>query len=147
LGTLFALLVVFTAAQVWDDNDRANRAVAQEAGAFRKTLILATDFPKEAQSRMETLIHNHIEEVATNEWPMMARQTVTLQIVPRNLVEALHLTLALTPGSKGQEVAQREMAVALESALDARRERILVSRSSVSLVKWAWVKVGRTNST
>ena len=72
---------------------------------------------------------------------MMARQTATLQIVPRNLVEALQLTLALTPGSQGQEVAQREMAVALESALDARRERIVVSRSSVSLVKWACLTI------
>src|SRR5262249_52560050 len=72
---------------------------------------------------------------------MMARQTATLQIVPRNLVEALQLTLARAPGSQGQGVAQREMAVALESALDARRERIVVSRSSVSLVKWACLTI------
>jgi len=141
LGTLFALFVVFTGAQVWNDNDRAIAAIAQEAGALRNMLILATAFPTEPQSRLKTLIHNHIEEVATKEWPMMARQTATLQIVPRNLVEALQLTLALTPGSQGQEVAQREMAVALESALDARRERIVVSRSSVSLVKWACLTI------
>src|SRR6476469_9374705 len=39
LGVLFALFVVFTAAQVWNDNDRATAAVAQEAGALRNTLI------------------------------------------------------------------------------------------------------------
>src|SRR5215470_5198638 len=137
LGTLFALFVVFTAAQVWSDNDRAIAAVAQEAGALRNILILASAFPKEPRSRLETLIHSHIEDVATKEWPMMARQTATLEIVPRNLVEALQLTLALTPGSQGQGIAQREMAVALESALDARRQRILVSHSSVSLLKWS----------
>ena len=139
LGTLFALFVVFTGAQVWNDNDRAIAAVAQEAGAFRNALILATAFPTEPQRRLETLVHNHIEEVATKEWPMMAHQTATLEIVPRNLVEALQLTLALTPSSQGQGVAQREITVALESALDARRQRILVSQSSVSLVKWACV--------
>jgi hypothetical protein len=137
LGTLFALFVLFTAAQVWNDNDRAIAAVAQEAGALRNTLVLATAFPKEPRSRLETLIHSHIEDVATKEWPMMARQTATLEIVPRNLVEALQLTLALTPISQGQGIAQREMVVALESALDARRQRILVSHSSVSLLKWA----------
>ena len=68
---------------------------------------------------------------------MMAHQTATLQLAPRNLVEALQLTLALTPSSQGQGIAQREMAVALESALDARRQRILVSHSSVSLLKWS----------
>src|SRR5262249_34900341 len=71
----------------------------------------------------------------TKEWPMMAHQTATLEIVPRNLVEALQITLALTPSSQGQEIAQREMAVALESALDGRRQRILVSRSWVGLLK------------
>jgi len=141
LGTLFALFVVFTAAQVWNDNDRASAAVAQEASALRNTLVLATAFPKEPRSGLETLIHSHIEEVATKEWPMMARQTATLEIVPRNLVEALQLTLALTPSSQGQGIAQREMTVALESALDARRQRILVSHSSVSLVKWACVTI------
>jgi hypothetical protein len=39
--------------------------------------------------------------------------------------------------SKGQGIQQREMTVALESALDARRQRILISHSSVSLLKWA----------
>ena len=35
LGTLFALFVAFTAAQVWNDNDRATGSVAQEASALR----------------------------------------------------------------------------------------------------------------
>jgi len=141
LRTLFALFVVFTAAQVWNDNDRASAAVAQEASTLRTTLILATAFPAEPRSRLERLIHSHIEEAATKEWPMMSRQTATLEIAPRNLVEALQLTLSLTPSSQGQGIAQREMAVALESTLDARRQRILVSHLSVSLVKWACVTI------
>ena len=72
---------------------------------------------------------------------MMASQTATLEIAPRQLAEALQLALALTPGSPGQAIAQREMVVALEAALDARRQRILVSRSSVSLVKWGCLTI------
>lgn len=37
----------------------------------------------------------------------------------------------------GQQTAQREITTALESALDARRQRILISLSEVNLVKWA----------
>jgi hypothetical protein len=136
MGTLFALFVVFTAAQVWNDTDRATAAVAQEASALRAVLVLATAFPQELRGRLETLVHDHVEEAATNEWPMMAHQTATLEIVPYNLVEALQLTLSLTPASQGQRIAQREMTIALESALDARRQRILISHSSVSLLKW-----------
>jgi hypothetical protein len=136
MGTLFALFVVFTAAQVWNDTDRATAAVAQEASALRAVLVLETAFPGEFRGRLETLIHNHIEEATTREWSMMAHETATLQIVPHNLVEALQLTLALTPNSQGQGIAQREMTVALQTALDARRQRILISHSSVSLLKW-----------
>ena len=137
LCTLFAFFVAFTAAQVWNDNGRATAAVDQEASALRAVMILATAFPEESRGHLETLIHSHIEEAATKEWPMMARQNATLEIAPRQLTEALQLTLALTPSNQGQGIAQREMVVALESALDARRQRILISRSSVSLVKWA----------
>ncbi|MBV8071540.1 MAG: DUF4239 domain-containing protein [Acidobacteriaceae bacterium] len=137
MGTLFALFVVFISAQVWTNNDRATAAVAQEASALRAVLILAGTFPAESRDRLETLIHSHIEEAATKEWPMMARRTATLEIIPRQLAEALQLTLALTPTSQGQGVAQREMTLELESALDARRQRILISQSSVSSVKWA----------
>jgi hypothetical protein len=136
LGTLFALFVVFTAAQVWNDNDRAHAAVTQEASALRSAVILAAAFPGEPQEHLNALIRSHIEDAANKEWPMMARQTETLRIIPHSLAEALQYTLALKPTGQGQEIAQRQMATELESALDARRQRILVSRSAVSWVKW-----------
>jgi hypothetical protein len=52
------------------------------------------------------------------------------------LIDVLYATLALTPADDGQRLAQREMATALENALDARRERILLSHSTVTRVKW-----------
>ena len=67
---------------------------------------------------------------------MMARHTATLRIAPRPLVEALQLTLALPSSTQGEGTAQREIAVAIENALDARRQRIIVSQSQVSFVKW-----------
>jgi hypothetical protein len=90
---------------------------------------------------LETLIHNHIEEATNKEWPMMAHRSVTLRIASHNLVEALQLTLALNPGSAGQGIAQREAAIALEAALDARRQRILVSHSAVGFVKWVCIVI------
>jgi hypothetical protein len=49
----------------------------------------------------------------------------------------MHMTLALTPETEGQKTAQREIATALENALDARRQRIIVSQSEVNWVKWS----------
>ena len=68
---------------------------------------------------------------------MMAHGTATLRVIPGVLAEALQVTLALTPGSEGQKTAQREIATAFETALDARRQRIIISQSQVNLVKWS----------
>ena len=137
LGIIFGLFVAFTAAQVWTDNERANAAVNREASALRAVVILAASFPGEPETHMRALVRRYIAEAATQEWPMMAQQVATLRITPHDLAEALHLTLALTPESEGQKTAQREIATALESALDARRQRIIVSQSQVNLVKWS----------
>jgi hypothetical protein len=137
LGLIFGLFMAFIAAQVWGDNDRANAAVNREASALRSVVILAASFPGEPEARVRALVRGYIEDAATQEWPMMARQTATLSITPRPLAEALQLTLALTPGSQGQQIAQRETTTALESALDARRQRIIISQSQVNWVKWS----------
>jgi hypothetical protein len=128
MGTLFALFVVFIAAQVWNDNDRATAAVAQEASALRAVVILATTFPGESRGRLEALIHHHIEEAVTKEWPMMARQTATLAIAPRHLVEALQLTLALTPSSQ----SRRSHSVRWRSRLNPLSTHAVSASSSAS---------------
>jgi hypothetical protein len=137
LAVVFGLFVVFTAAQAWSDMDRAKTAVNREASALRSVVILASTFPGEPEARVRTLVRSYIEEAATREWPMMAQRTATLRLVPSALVEVLQLDLSLMPASAGQQVAQRAMADAVENALDARRQRIIVSRSEVDAVKWA----------
>jgi hypothetical protein len=137
LGVIFGLFVVFTAAQVWGDMDRANTAVNREASALKSVVILASSFPGEPEARIRALVRSYIEEAATREWPMMAKRTATLRLAPSPLVEVLQLDLSMAPATVGQQLAQREMAAAVENALDARRQRIIVSRSEVDAVKWA----------
>src|SRR5947209_15381473 len=52
LGILFGLFVAFTAAQVWNDNDRAGAAVAREASALLTVVELASSFPGESEDRL-----------------------------------------------------------------------------------------------
>ena len=137
LGIFFALFVAFTASGVWNDNDRAAAAVNREAGALRAVVLLAASFPGDPESRLRALIRRYIEDAATREWPLMAEQTATFSINPPPLDEAVMLTLALTPGNHGQEIAQTQITTELQSALDARRQRILISRSQVHFIKWA----------
>lgn len=136
LGIIFGLFVAFVAAQVWGDVERAKTAVNREASALRAVILLTGSFPGEPETRLHALVRRHITEAVTQEWPSMARQHATLTISPPALAEALQLTLALTPRSEGQVAAQREMVASLQNALDARRQRIMISQSSINWVKW-----------
>jgi hypothetical protein len=139
MGLLYALIVGFLAAQVWSDAGRAQDAVNREASALRSVVLLVHAFPGEPESRMDALIRRHIRAAVDDEWPTMAHQRATLTVVPAPLAEALQLTVGLSPRTEGQTTAQREIVDSLQSALDARRQRILVSESSVNWVKWSCV--------
>jgi hypothetical protein len=141
LGILFGLFVAFTAAQVWSDIGRAGAAVSREAGSLGSVEILAAGFPGETEAHMRALISQYIRQAASEEWPMMGRRNGTFQITPPALAEALQFDLSLAPQSQGQAVAQREITTSLENALDARRQRIIISLSQVNLVKWSCLAV------
>jgi hypothetical protein len=137
LGILFALLVGFIAVEVWSNFDKAKAAVATEASALRAVALLAETFPDEQRARIFALINRHIEESVNKEWPEMAQQRATLSTLPTALIEELHDALVLTDNS--QRAVQPEMVKALQAALEARRQRIVISESALGTVKWVGI--------
>jgi hypothetical protein len=136
LAVIFALLIGFLAAQVWSDADRASTVVNREASALRGAALLGNEFPAEVQNRLRALIRQHIQTAVHEEWPAMARQDATLTIIPNALAQALKLALDLEPRTPGQTIAQRELVAAIQSVMEARRQRIVLSTSTVGVVKW-----------
>jgi Protein of unknown function (DUF4239) len=139
LGILFALLVGFIAVEVWGNFDKAKVAVTTEASALRAVVLLAETLPEEQRTRIYALINRHIEEAVNEEWPAMAQQRASLSILPTALIQELHDMLALKPTNDSQRAAQPEMIKALHTALDARRQRIVISQAAIGAVKWAGI--------
>lgn len=137
VGILFGLFVAFTAAQGWSQNERAAAAVDREASALRGVLVYAAALPQEQQAHLRELITGYITKAVDVEWPHMSERTATLAINPQKLTSALQLVLAEVPSNRSQEIAQREIVANMNTALDARRTRILISREQVNLVKWS----------
>jgi hypothetical protein len=137
LGTIFALLVAFVAVGVWNDFDKAKLAVATEASALRAVDVFAETLPDEQRTQLRALMNSHIEEAVNREWPEMAHGRASLRALATHLVEAQRLTVSLKPQDESQRTAQREIVDALHRALDARRQRIIISQSEVGPVKWA----------
>jgi hypothetical protein len=141
LCIIFGLFVAFTAAQVWGDSERATSAVNQEAAALRAVQVYAASFPPETRQRLSGLVRDYIQDVVSREWPLMARRSATFGSVPAQLSQAMDMDLALQPATPGQAIAQREIATALRNAIDAHRQRIIVSESQVNAVKWSCLVV------
>lgn len=139
LGILFALLVGFIAVEVWSNFDKAKAAVATEASALRAVVLLADNFPDAQKTHIDALINRHIDDAVNKEWPAMAHQHATLSTLPTPLIEELHDALAMRAADDSQRAAQPEMVRALHMALEARRQRIVISQISVGGVKWAGI--------
>ena len=141
LGIIFGLLVGFLAVQVWNDADQARVEVDREASALRAAVLLSGRFSGSTEDRIRELVRQHVQQAAAAEWPAMAERRATLTAVPSELAAALRTALALQPEDEGQRIAQRELVTAFENALDARRQRIILSESSVNWVKWSGIIV------
>jgi hypothetical protein len=137
LGIIFGLLVGFIAAQVWSDFEKAKVAVATEASALRTVDLLAAGLPEAQREQFRSLVRKHVDIAVNEEWPAMAGHRATLSALPAALTEALQAAIAVAPTDESQRMTRSEILRALETALDARRQRIIISQSSVSTVKWA----------
>jgi len=136
LGAVFGLLVIFVVFQVFNDFDRAKMAVDREASSIRTAVLLAGSLSGEPETQIRNLVRRHIDEAVSAEWPAMAKQAASLNVAAPALSEAFRLALSLKPQSEGQILARNEIVRELENAMDARRERINLSRSTVNWVKW-----------
>jgi hypothetical protein len=136
LGIVFALIIGFLAAGVWGDSDKAKDAVSSEASALRSVVLLSNELPDATGAQLRALVRRHVDDAVNREWPAMAEQQASLAAIPTPLAQALDLAVGLRPTAPGEIDAQRELISALETVLDARRQRIIVSGSRVNAVKW-----------
>lgn len=139
LAVVFGLIVAFLASQVWIDVERANNAVIREANALRTVVVLAAYYPQEQETRIRAFVRRHIHKAVNEEWPAMAKRRVNLPLISAGYTEGLQLALSIGPQNEAQMIAQREMVSSLQSAFDARRERIIISESTINWVKWTVV--------
>lgn len=141
LGIILGLLIGFQAARVWTNLDRAGEYVGQEAGALRETVLLADSLPLEIRTSVRQAIRRHLHLVEADEWPAMARGQATLQSIAVGLADALTAVLSFTPVQANQQVAQERAVVAIEHALDARRNRVRLSQADIAPIQWIVITV------
>ena len=132
IGTLFALLLVFSAEPAWTNLERAKAAVNSEASALRDVMIIAKDTPPETETQIHELIDQYLDVTVNQEWPAMATRRMShltnkvCECSPY-LTNALVYMRSLRPEDYWQRTTQSEIINAMEKVREARRERIVIS--------------------
>jgi hypothetical protein len=136
LSVIAGLLIAFLASRVWSNLDRAHTLVAQEASAIRESVILGGAFPAGTRAALNAALKDYLHFVQTEDWPAMGEGRAQLRPLPAHLTEAMHIVLDYVPTEPGQGIAQQRTVVALEQALEARRNRIVLSQAVIAPIQW-----------
>jgi Protein of unknown function (DUF4239) len=141
LAVILALLLAFLSSRVWTNVDRAGGYVGQEASALRQAVLLADALPPDVRSNLRDSIKRHLHFIETRDWPAMGRGEANLQAIPTGLTDAMAAVLSFTPAQPAQQLAQERALVAIEHALEARRDRIRLSQVQIAPIQWALIVV------
>lgn len=136
LGVIAGLLIAFLASRVWTNFDHAKSLVAREATAIREAVVLSDAFRADERTKMRNAIKKYLQFVETEDWPAMTHGHASLRQLPSGLTDAMTALLSFAPAEPGQRIAQQRAVVAIEQALQARRDRILLSETFIAPIQW-----------
>jgi hypothetical protein len=139
LAVIVGLLIAFLASRVWTNIDRATFFIAQEASAVREAILLSDALPEATRAAVRAAIVRYVQFIETDDWPAMALATANLRRIPPGLSDAMTALLSVAPTGMGQQVAQQRAVIAVEQALEARRQRIVLSQTKIAPVQWVVV--------
>jgi hypothetical protein len=92
--------------------------------------------PPDVRTAVQKAVKKHLDFMESEEWPAMASGRATLQSIAVALAEAMTALLSFTPAQSNQQLAQQRALVAIEQALEARRNRVLLSQAEIAPIQW-----------
>jgi hypothetical protein len=141
LSVLTGLVIAFVASRIWINFDHANAIVRDEVRNIEEIVILADRLPQNAQTGIRHDISQYLQFTKEHEWPAMLSGNAKMRTSVPGLTDAMSTLLSFVPDNPGQQIAQQRTLVAIEQALDARRNRILLSGASVLPMQWVVIIV------
>ena len=139
-GGLFALIVAFSAAGIWNDALSARNAVQREADSIENAMVLLVSLPDDVQSKLKGDLQAYLKDVVAIDWPAMAKAMPLDDSVfdqsEKHLLDAI--------GSLSQQhVSLARLATytpLLNQLLDIRHARLARLAASNAGITWAqWI--------
>ncbi|TDR89689.1 DUF4239 domain-containing protein [Enterovirga rhinocerotis] len=137
-GGLFALIVAFSAAGIWNDAVAARNAVQREADAVENAMVLAATLPADAQATIGGSLRAYLREVVAVDWPAMKLSTPqedpVFERAEAHLLSAI--TLVSREASTGSPTTYTPLLNQLLDIRHARLARIAASNAGITWAQW-----------
>ena len=136
IGVLYAVLLGFTAIIVWEQFDKAQAGVDQEANELADLYRDAQAFPDDTRRELETQLRAYAKLVVEKEWPAMAERTSSPEAW--EVYNQLWRTYQrFQPQTDHEKTWYAQSLTRLNQLGDQRRLRLLSSRSEgIPVVMW-----------
>ena len=136
IGVLYAVLLGFTAIIVWEQFDKAQAGVDQEANELADLYRHAQAFPDDTRRVLETQLRAYAKLVVEKEWPAMAERTSSFETW--EMYNQLWRTYQqFQPQNDHERIWYAESLTRMSELGDQRRLRLLSSRSEgIPRVMW-----------
>ena len=136
IGVLYAVLLGFTAIIVWEQFDKAQAGVDQEANELADLYRDAQAFPDDTRRALETQLRAYAKLVVEKEWPAMAERRSSPEAweMYNQLWRTYH---RFQPQTDYEKTWYAQSLTRLNQLGDQRRLRLLSSRSEgIPVVMW-----------
>ena len=141
LGVILGLLLVFLSSRVWTNVDRANMAASHETTAIQELRRLADELPPAVADPIRDGVGVYFKWVQQDDWPSMMSGNGSIGAKLPGLAEAMKALVNYNATVSGQRNVQEAALAAIGKVRDARRARILQSRSFIGPGQWLVVLV------
>lgn len=135
LGVVYGVLLAFAVILVWEQFEAARSVAETEANELGDLHQLAYGLPEPFRGQIQAAALAYADVVIRDEWPMMARGRESTEAW-RLLGEIWTPVWQFTPANPREEALYGEVLERLDELSDARRMRLLASRSQVPRLIW-----------
>jgi hypothetical protein len=138
-GGLFALIVAFSAAGIWNDSVSARNAVQREADSVENAMVLSVSLPEETRSAVQDALRAYVKDVIAVDWPAMARgmplEDPAFDTSEKHLLTAIDLLSRQHTALTGLATYPPLLNQLLE-VRHARLARIATSNAGITWAQW-----------
>ena len=138
-GALFALIVAFSAAGIWNDAASARNAVQREADAVENAQALAVGMPEQVRAAIAENLRAYAREVVAIDWPAMAKGTPledpVFDLSEKHLLDSIGI-LSRQHADLGSIPTYTPLLNQLLDIRHARLARIAASNAGITWAQW-----------